>query len=88
MMNILFELIGLLAGLCSAIAIAPQAWQTFRTKDVSGLSLQTFSIYNIGVSSWMVYGIYLHSYQMVIFNGICLCFSIPLWGMIYKYRRR
>ena len=45
---------------------------TIKTKDVTGLSLSTYIIYCIGMVSWISYGVYLHSIQMILFNAISL----------------
>ena len=86
-MDIFFELIGYLGGICLAISFIPQAIKTYKTKDVRALSFFTYSIYNLGVFCWVVYGFYLHSYQMVIFNVITLSFSFPILLMILKYKK-
>lgn len=87
-MSTFYEIIGCLAGICTATSFIPQAWKTFRTKDVKGLSLGMYSIFNIGMTSWVVYGFYVNSFQMIIFNIICLCFSIPVWLMILRYGKK
>lgn len=87
-MSLLGEFIGYFAGVCMAISFLPQALKTCRTKDVSGFSLGTYVIYNLGVVSWVIYGVYLGSVQMVVFNSLCLCFSLPILLMVIKYRRK
>lgn len=82
-MHIIGELLGYIAGICTAIVFLPQSIRTLKTKDVKGLSLSTYIIYNIGMLSWIFYGIYLHSVQMIIFNGISFVFaSIILYLII------
>lgn len=87
-MDIIFELIGYFAGICTAISFVPQAVKTFKTRDIRGLSLGMYTIFNMGIMSWVIYGFYMHSYQMMIFNLICLTFSFPIWVMILKYRKK
>lgn len=87
-MSLLGELIGYFAGLCMAVSFLPQAVKTCRTRDVSGFSLGTYVIYNLGVISWVIYGAYLGSVQMVVFNSLCLCFSLPILFMVIKYGRK
>lgn len=84
-MNMLFETIGVIASVCTSISFIPQAIKTFKTKDVSGLSVLMYSIFNLGMFSWFIYGIYLKSYQMIFANFLCLCFSFPILLMIIKY---
>ena len=41
-MNIVFEIIGIIAGACVALPSLPQIRRTYQTKNVKGLSLQMF----------------------------------------------
>jgi len=85
--NIIGELLGYIAGICTAIAFLPQSIQTIRSKNVSGLSLSTYIIYCIGVLSWIVYGMYLHSIPMIVFNAISLFFAFLILLMIVKNKK-
>ena len=75
-MAIFGEILGYLGGTCIAIAFLPQTLQIIKKKDVRGLSLTTYIIYCIGVLSWILYGIYLKSVQVILFNAISLFFSV------------
>ncbi len=86
-MNFLGEFLGYLAGVCTAIVFLPQTIQTIRSKNISGLSVVSYSIYCIGMISWILYGIYMHSVQMVLFNSISLIFAAIVLYMIIKYRK-
>lgn len=74
-MGIIAEALGYLAGICTAIVFLPQSLQTIKSRNVSGLSVFTYIIYCIGMISWILYGIYLHSIQMMLFNAISLFFA-------------
>lgn len=87
-MNIGFESVGYLAGVCTAVSFIPQALQTFKTRDVKGLSVGTYMIFNLGMICWIIYGMYLQSIQMIVFNALCLTFSFPVLVMVYKYGKR
>ena len=86
-MNYFFEAIGYIAGICTAICFIPQAWRTFRTKNVKGLSLPTYIIYNTGITCWIIYGAYLKSVQMIFFNVVSLCFALPILYLVIKYHK-
>lgn len=81
-MQIVGELLGYIAGICTAIVFLPQSIQTLKTKNVKGLSLSTYIIYNVGMLSWILYGFYLHSFQMIFFNSISFVFSSIILYMI------
>ena len=87
-MNIFGEFLGYLAGICTAIVFLPQSIETIKTKNVEGLSLLTYVIYSIGMVSWILYGIYLHSVQMMIFNSISLLFALIILSMIIVQKKQ
>ncbi len=88
MEHFLGEFLGYLAGVCTAIVFLPQTIQTIKSKNVSGLSLFTYIIYIIGMVSWILYGIYLNSVQMMLFNGISLFFALIIVYMIVKCKTK
>ena len=81
-MHFIGEFLGYLAGVCTAICFLPQTIQTIKSRNVSGLSLMSYIIYCTGVLSWILYGAYVHSVQMVIFNTISLFFATIILYMI------
>jgi len=81
-MEIIGETLGYIAGICTAIVFLPQTIQTIKERNVSGLSLTTYIIYCIGMVSWILYGIYLHSVQMMLFNSISLFFAVIILYLI------
>ena len=87
-MNILAEIIGYVAGICTAVCFLPQTLQTIKTKNVKDLSLGSYVIYSLGMICWIVYGVYLSSLQMIIFNLISLYFAGAVLFMIIKYRKK
>ena len=48
-MEFIGEILGYLAGICTAIVFLPQTIQTIKTKNVEGMSLITYIIYCIGM---------------------------------------
>ena len=86
-MGIFGEIIGYVAGICTAIVFLPQSVRTIKTKDTSGLSLESYVIYCIGMVSWILYGIYLHSLQMILFNSVSLFFAAIILYIILRQRK-
>ncbi len=83
-MSIIGETLGVLAGICTAVVFLPQALQTIRTRNTSGMSFSSYVIYCTGMCLWIAYGVYLKSLQMMFFNGISLLFTLPILGIIIK----
>ena len=50
----LADLIGSLAACLTTASFVPQAWLSFKTRDVSGVSLLMYSVFTVGVALWLV----------------------------------
>lgn len=87
-MSIIGEILGIMAGICTAFAFMPQSIETIRTKCVEGLSLVSYLIYTIGVILWILYGFYLGSVQMIASNVVSLIFGSIILFMILRWRCR
>ena len=86
-MTMIGEFFGYLAGICTAIVFFPQAIQTIKDRNINGLSLSTYIIYCTGMISWILYGIYLNSVQMILFNAISLLFATIILYLIIKEKK-
>lgn len=64
-----------------------QAWHTFRTRDVSGISLGMYSVFTTGVALWLAYGIALQAWPIVVANAITLLLASTILGMKLRFRR-
>jgi MtN3 and saliva related transmembrane protein len=81
------DLIGTLAACLTTFSFIPQALKTFRTKDVSGISLSMYSCFTAGVAFWLVYGIMLMAWPIIIANAITLSLAVSILLMKLRYRR-
>jgi MtN3 and saliva related transmembrane protein len=59
---------------------------TFTTKDVSGISLGMYSVFTFGVAMWLVYGLLLLAWPIVIANCITLALASAILVMKLRYR--
>lgn len=74
------ELIGYPAAILTTAAFVPQAWKSWRTRDLSGISLPMYALFTLGVALWLVYGVVLGSVPIMVANGITLLLaSLVLW---------
>lgn len=72
MSPILAEGIGFAAGVLTTIAFVPQALHSWRTRDLSGVSLKMYGLFTAGVALWLVYGIVIGRWPIILFNVITL----------------
>lgn len=82
------ESIGYLAALLTTASFVPQAWLTFRTRDVSGISLGMYSAFTAGVALWLAYGLLLAAWPVVVANAITLALACTILVMKLRYGPR
>lgn len=80
------EIIGYLAAVLTTCSFVPQAWQTFKTRDVSGISLGMYSVFACGVALWLAYGLLLGAWPIVLANGLTLALAVAILAMKLRYR--
>lgn len=83
----LSELIGYPAAILTTVAFVPQAWKSWRTRDLSGISLPMYALFTLGVAFWLAYGLLIGSTPIVIGNGITLALAaVVLWLKLNEAR--
>jgi MtN3 and saliva related transmembrane protein len=81
------DLIGYLAAFLTTFSFLPQVWHTFRSRDVSGISLGMYSCFTVGVALWLVYGLVLGAWPIVIANFFTLSFAVAIVAMKLRFGR-
>lgn len=72
--------IGSIAAICTTVAFVPQVIQSWRTRDLSGISLPMYSIFTTGVLLWLVYGILEQDWPVIIANAVTAVLAgVVLW---------
>lgn len=85
-MNKLTHLIGFIAAFLTTIAFLPQVIKTWQTKSAKDLSLVMFSIFCCGVILWLIYGLLVSDYPLIIANAATLIMSSTLLYFKLKYK--
>jgi len=81
------EFIGYVAACLTTLSFVPQAWLTFRTRDVSGISLGMYSAFALGIALWLVYGVLIDAWPIIIANIITLTLACLILAMKIRYRK-
>ncbi|WP_431268069.1 SemiSWEET family sugar transporter [Dankookia sp. P2] len=71
-------LVGSLAALATATSFVPQAWKVIRTRDTAAVSAGMCTLRTLAILLWLIYGLLLGQWPLIVTNGICL----PLSGFI------
>ncbi len=81
------EIIGFIAAILTTAAFLPQVYKTWKTKDVSGLSLPMLIIFFVGIFGWLIYGVLKESPSMIFANSITIISSFLLLFFKIKYQK-
>jgi MtN3 and saliva related transmembrane protein len=66
------EWVGGIAATCTTCSFIPQVWRVWKTRHTQDISLLMYTFFTVGVALWLVYGILLDSWPIIIANGITL----------------
>jgi MtN3 and saliva related transmembrane protein len=68
--------LGFLAGILTSGAVIPQLLKTYRTKHARDLSIWQLVLLNFGMLLWLLYGISLQDFPLIVANGFSIvCYS-------------
>lgn len=73
--------VGGLAALLTTAAFVPQAWLTFRTRDVSRISLAMYATFTAGIALWLAYGLLIGAWPVIAANAVTLVLSLAILVM-------
>ena len=77
--------VGAAAAFLTTCSFVPQAWLTFRTRDVRGISLGMYSVFTAGVALWLVYGWLLGAWPVIIANAVTLTLACAILVMKIRF---
>ncbi len=81
----LTTMIGMIAATCTTIAFIPQVVHTLRSRDTSGISMGMYVTFTLGVFFWLIYGVLLSEWPIIIGNTITLCLASIVLLMKIKH---
>jgi MtN3 and saliva related transmembrane protein len=84
----LIDTLGFLAATLTTASFVPQAWLTFRSRDVSGISLAMYSVFTLGIVAWLGYGLMLGAWPVIVANGVTLALAAAILAMKISIGRR
>ncbi len=64
--------IGSIAATLTTVSFIPPVWKVWRTRNTHDISLGMYALFTCGVAFWLVYGLMLGSWPIIIANIITL----------------
>lgn len=80
------EAIGAIAAVLTTMAFIPQAWLTWKSKRADGVSLGMYSIFTTGVALWLLYGLLIEAWPVIIANAFTLALALFILVMKIRFR--
>ena len=79
------EWLGAIAATLTTVAFLPQAIKTIRTRDTRSISLGMYVVFTIGIVFWFCYGLFLHSWPMIVSNAITFVLAATILALKVKH---
>lgn len=83
--QLIANLIGYIAAGIGIVMFIPQVVQCWKTKDTKAISSFTFSLFALASLLWLIYGILLKAYPVILVNSVLLILNIFLLFLKRKY---
>ena len=81
------DILGLIATGFTTASFAPQVWRTWRTRDVSGISLATYLVLTFGLALWLIYGLLKDDLPLIIANSAMVVLTAAIACMKIAYSK-
>jgi MtN3 and saliva related transmembrane protein len=81
---LLVTIIGTVAGTLTTTAYLPQVVKVWRSRSAGDISLQMYILVVTGASLWVVYGLMLTQWPVIIANAVSLLFTTTI--LVFKLR--
>ena len=80
------EILGYFSAFLTTFAFVPQAYHSWKTRDLSGVSLPMYSLFTVGVLGWIIYGFNIGSWPVLLANIVTLLLACTVLGLKLKHR--
>lgn len=79
------DLVGYAAAALTTVSFVPQVWHTWRTRDVRGISLGMYSVFTTGVFLWLLYGVVVGAWPIIVANAITFALALSILAMKLRW---
>lgn len=79
------EIVGFVAGILVAGSLLPQVIKSWKTKSTNDISLGWSKISLCGQATWIVYGVLITSYALIVMSSVTLVMALSIFYLKLKY---
>ena len=80
------DTIGFVAATLTTVAFVPQVWKVWQTRSTQDISLGMYLFFTSGVVMWLLYGVLLGAWPIIIANGITALLAGGVLAMKLSFR--
>jgi len=84
--DLVANLFGTAAALCSISSFAPQMIKIWKERDASSISLKTYSLTVTCFALWVVYGVLTSAWPVTVANACALVMAMGVLTMKWRFR--
>lgn len=84
-MNTITSTIGFIAALLTTVSFVPQVLKIWRTRSAKDISLGMYSLFTLGIATWLLYGVLIDSWPVILANMITLILAGSVLVMKLKF---
>ena len=77
--------IGFIAALLTTVAFLPQALKVWQTRSAKDVSLGMYLLFTLGVALWLIYGVLLNSWPIIVSNLVTLVLAGVVLAMKLRF---
>lgn len=77
--------IGFIAAILTTVSFVPQVLKVWRTRSAKDISLGMYSLFTLGIAAWLVYGVLIDSWPVILANLVTLILAGSVLVMKLKF---
>jgi MtN3 and saliva related transmembrane protein len=85
--DLIANVVGTGAALCSITSFAPQMLKIWKTRDASSVSLKTYSLTVVCFALWTVYGVMTAAWPITFANASALLMAAGVLAMKWRFSK-
>jgi MtN3 and saliva related transmembrane protein len=79
------EIFGSIGAACTTLSFVPQVLQIWKTKSAKDVSLPMYLMFIVGVICWLVYGLMLTAWPIIIANAVTIMLACAVVMMKLRW---
>lgn len=79
------DLTGYLAAALTTTSFVPQVLHTWRTRSAHDVSLGMYLAFTAGVGLWLIYGVMVDSWPVIVANALTFMLALGILGMKLRF---